>query len=265
MAKVPVPEYASSKSYYKYYELGIENLTLEQLDYVAHSKGRTEDALELCDRNEIFDPTKQVKMGYYPLKNGGLLVAGNISMPGVTADMLYWWWAWHGLEPLRYAIWDCEDHFDVVMNEEGRARALDPNVPLTEKTWGATHTVQESVGGPADEIVIMFKDPAELGFDTSKLGTEDCEFMVCANALMGSMKVPVVMAEYARKVDGVMTFHARFWVGYHIIDGQARYLLPPEVNLPEEVAMGLEAHNIKEFTNLAKILPSVYAEEKNRW
>ena len=265
MAKVPVAADASSKSYYKYYEMGIENPTPEQMAYVVNSKGTAEEALELCDRNEIFNPDKQVKMGYYPLKNGGLLVAGNIPMPNVTADMLYWWWAWHGLDPLRYAIWDCEDHFDVHLNDEGRARALDPNVPLEEKAWGATHTVMESVGGPADEIVIMFQNPADMGFNTSKIGTEDCEFLVCANALMGSMKVPVVMTEYAKRVDGVMTFHARFWVGYHIINGEAKYLLPPEVQLPEQVAMGLEAHNIKEFFNLAKILPSVYAEEKDNW
>ena len=43
-----------------------------------------------------------------------------------------------------------------------------------------------------------------------------------------------------------------------IINGEAKYLLPPEVQLPEQVAMGLEVRNIKEFSNLAKILPSVH-------
>lgn len=76
-------------------------------------------------------------------------------MPDVTADMLNWWFVWHGLDPLRYAIWDPEDHFDVTINEEGRKRALDPTIPMAEKTWGATHTVQESIGGPPDEIVMQ--------------------------------------------------------------------------------------------------------------
>lgn len=266
MAKVPVAADAGSKSYYKYYEQGIENLTPEQMDYVAHSKERMEDALEAKDRNRfIAEGVWPAKTGYYPLSGGGLLVAGNIPMPNVTADMLYWWFAWHGLEPLRYAIWDCEDHFDVKIDDEGRARALDPSVPMEEKAWGATHTVMESIGGPPDEITIMFTEPAKLGFDPALIGTDSCEFMVAANALLGPMKVPVIMAECAKKVDGVMTFMARFWIGYHVVDGEARYLLPPEVKLPEEVAMGLVAHNIKEFSNLAKILPSVYAEEKDRW
>lgn len=83
-----------------------------------------------------------------------MLVAGNIPMPDVTPEMLYWWFAWHGLEPLRYAIWDPEDHFDVKINEEGRTRSLNPNIPMNEKSWGATHTVQESIGGPPDEIAM---------------------------------------------------------------------------------------------------------------
>lgn len=266
MTKVPVAADAKTKSYYKYYEMKIASLTEEQQQYIAQCKGTADDALSIHDCTKIQEPgTYPAKTGFYPLKEGGLLVAGNIPMPDVTADMLNWWWAWHGLDPLRYAIWDPEDHFDVKINEEGRQRALDPKVPMAEKNWGATHTVQESIGGPPDEIVIMFTEPAKLGFDNNKIGTESCEFMVAANALLGPMKVPVVMAEVAKKVDGVMTFQARFWVGYHIIDGEAKYLLPPEVILPEEIAMGLVGHNIKEFTHLAKIPPSVYAEEKENW
>lgn len=266
MANVPVAADASSKRYYKYFEMDIENLTPEQMAYVASSRGSEADALEACDRAKLLEPgCYPEKMGYYPLKAGGLLVAGNIPMPGVTADMLYWWFAWHGLEPLRYAIWDPEDHYDVKLDEAGRARALDPNVPMNEKTWGATHTVMESIGGPADEIVLMFQDPGVMGYDKSKIGTDNCEFLVCCNALMGAMKIPVIMTECAKKIDGVMTFMARFWVGYHVINGGAGYLLPPEVQLPEAVAMGLEGHNIKEFTHLGKILPSVYAENKDQW
>jgi hypothetical protein len=246
--------------------MGITNLTPEQMADVANSKGTVEEALEARDRNKfITEGTWPAKTGFYPLNGGGLLVAGNVPMSGVIADMLYWWFAWHGLEPLRYAIWDCEDHYDVKLNEVGRARAMDPAVPMNEKTWGATHTVLESIGGPPDEIVIMFKDPAEMGFDPALIGTTSCEFLVCANALLGPKKVPVIMAECAKKVNGVMTFQARFWVGYHVIDGEVRYLLPPDLVLPEEVAMGLVAHNIKEFANLGKILPSVYAEEKDNW
>ncbi len=266
MAKVPVADDAATKSYYKYYEMDIAGPTPEQMEYIANCKGTEEEALSIKDRAKLQEPgtTYPARTGYFPLKEGGMLVAGNIPMPGVTGEMLQWWYAWHGLDPLRYAIWDPEDHFGVTLNEEGRQRALDPNVPLAEKTWGATHTVMESIGGPPDEITIMFTDPAKLGFDDSKIGKDGCEFMVAANSLMGEQKVPVVMVEVAKKIDGEMMFQARFWVGYQIIDGEGRYLLPPEVQLPEEICMGLIGHNIKEFTHLGEILPQVYAEESGK-
>lgn len=271
MALVPVAEDAKAKSYYKYYEQGIASPTPEQLGMIAESKGSVEDCLEIEDRNKMLEPeaTWPKKLGFYPTKDGGLLVAGNIPMPDVNKDMLYWWFAWHGLDPFRYAIWDPEDHFGLELNEEGKRRALDPSIPMEEKTWGATHTVQESIGGPPSEIVIMFQNPADMGFDVSKIGTEGCEFMVCANALLGPMKMPVVMTEVAKKINGVMTFQARFWVGYHIVDGEAKLLVPAIKVIPEPecegIAKGLLAHNVKEFTNLNKVLPKVYAEEKNNW
>ncbi len=271
MALVPVAEDAKTKSYYKYYEQGIASPTEEQLKMVANSKGTVEECLEIEDRNKLLEAEKTYpqKTGFYPTKDGGLLIAGNILMPDVDRDMLYWWFAWHGLEPLRYAIWDPEDHFGVELNDEGRRRAKDPGVPMEEKTWGATHTVQESIGGPADEIVIMFQNPADMGFDVEKIGTAGCEFMVCSNALLGPMKVPVVMVEVAKKIEGVMTFQARFWVGYHIVNGVGKCLAPVMKMIPEEecdkIAKGLLAHNIKEFSNLNKILPKVYAEEKDNF
>ena len=189
-------------------------------------------------------------------------------MPDVNAKMLYWWFAWHGLDPFRYAIWDPEDHFDVQINEEGRNRSLDPAVPMEEKTWGATHTVQESIGGPPQEIIIHFTDPKKNGFDPSFIGTKDCEFLITANGLLGG-KVAAIMDEGMKEIDGVKTFMARFWIGYNYIDGKAKCLVPVTQILPEEewtmIAKGLIAHSLKEFSNLNTILPSLYEEQKGTW
>lgn len=266
MALVPVAADAHTKSYYKYYEQGIAHLTPEQMDYVAHCKGTAEEALEIKDRNQLLEEGMiPGKTGFYPLKEGGLLVAGNIPMPGVTAEMLYWWFGWHCLDPLRYAIWDPEDHYDTKIPEDKVSYVLDPEVPLEQKTWNVTHTVQEAVGPEPETIVLEFANPADFGFDTEKIGTKNCEFLVCANGTQGEMKVPAVMVETAKEIDGVMTYIARFWMGYRMIDGEPKYMLPPEIQIPDEAGLGLVAHNIKEFSNLAKILPQVYAEEKDRW
>ena len=269
MALVPIAEDAKTKAYYKYYEQGIASPTDEQMAMVAGC-GHALGLISVEDRPKFIEAgVFPEEFGYYPLEEGGLLCAGNIPMPDVNADMLYWWFAWHGLEAFRYAIWDPEDHFDVQINDVGRERALDPSIPMEEKTWGATHTVQESIGGPPQEIVIGFTDPGQMGYDREKIGTENCEFLVSANAQLGEMKVPVIMDETLKEVNGVKTFMARFWIGYNFIDGKAQCLAPVTKILPEAewtmIAKGLLAHNIKEFTNLNKILPSVYAEEKENW
>jgi hypothetical protein len=105
-------------------------------------------------------------------------------MPGVTADMLWWWFAWHCLDPFRYSIWDPEDHFSVKVDDEGRRRSLDPNVPLKEKTWGDPycHGIHRQY---PDEITIMFKNPAEMGLDISKSALTKFHFWFAPTVLWG--------------------------------------------------------------------------------
>ena len=63
--------------------------------------------------------------------------------------------------------------------------------------------------------------------------------------------------------DGVL-FESRFWIGYHLTeDGTVEKAIPDGVSIPVFVPQGLFAHNIKEFSNLATILPAVYEEEKD--
>ena len=59
--------------------------------------------------------------------------------------------------------------------------------------------------------------------------------------------------------DGIL-FLSRFWIGYALVDGQFKKILPEGARVPDMVPRGLFAHNIKEFTNLASILPSVWQE-----
>ena len=268
MTLVPIREEDKAKPYYKYYEQGIPSPTEEQLQMVAAS-GHEKGLISVHERHKLIEGGSfPAEIGFYPLEEGGLLCAANIPMPDVNAKMLYWWFAWHGLDPFRYAIWDPEDHFDVQINEEGRNRSLDPAVPMEEKTWGATHTVQESIGGPPQEIIIHFTDPKKNGFDPSFIGTKDCEFLITANGLLGG-KVAAIMDEGMKEIDGVKTFMARFWIGYNYIDGKAKCLVPVTQILPEEewtmIANGLIAHSLKEFSNLNTILPSLYQEQKGTW
>jgi hypothetical protein len=85
--------------------------------------------------------------------------------------------------------------------------------------------------------------------------------MVCA---IGEGKCAAAMTHkwYPYK-DGVM-FCSRFWIGLQKDEnGKIVKGIPDGVQIPVEVAKGLYAHNIKEFTNLAAILPELYQENKD--
>lgn len=255
------------KPYAKYLDTPVAKLTPEQIQMVMTSKGATEDALEFVDRALLMSvDSKPAKFGYYPLAGGGMLIAGNVFMPGVTAEMIDWWASWHSLEPIRYQIWHPEDHHSIEVDEIGKQRALDSSIPNFQKLWGATHVAMESLGGTPDKVTMHFANPAEVGFDTALIGTEKSSAFLCGNAKLGDMMaIPVFMAENFVERNGGLEVRARFWVGYQVVNGQDMFLLPPGMSVPEPVAMGLLMHNIKEFEHLAKVLPDLYAEYKDKW
>lgn len=158
---------------------------------------------------------------------------------------------------MRYKIWDPEDHYFARANDA--AYVCDPSVPMNEKTWGVDHYIMEDVGPGPEFLKLCFKNPKEYGYDTSVIGSDVCQSLVCA---IGESGCPAAMTHkwYPCK-DGVM-FCSRFWIGYGVVDGKMVKILPEGVRIPDIMPKGLFAHNIKEFTNLASILPEVYEENK---
>jgi len=267
MAKRPELKADERKfSYAKYYDLEMTPIPKEKLEILERGPIDPSKALKIQDRNDIFKPGYlDCEIGYCVMEDGTGFLANLTRMPGVTVDMFEWWFAWHALEDLRYRIWDPEDHF--YARNQNREKALDSSLPMRERTWGCTHEVLEDVGGGPGVILIDFKYPREMGFDESKIGTEYCGTMMCGN---GRGKNPgegpaAVMMHMVREVEDGIELRSRFWIGYHIVDGKEVKLVPDGVSVPLEVVKGLFAHNLKEFTHLAAILPKVYAEEKDRF
>lgn len=64
------------------------------------------DALPFDEKNDLLKPGYLAKEnGYCFLTDGSCYVAVLTRMPGVTGDMLDWWFSWHAQESLRYKIW----------------------------------------------------------------------------------------------------------------------------------------------------------------
>ena len=101
--------------------------------------------------------------------NGTGYLANLTPMPGVTPEMFNWWFAWHGLEDMRYRIWDPEDHF--YARQQNPERVKDPGVPMREKNWGTVHHVLEDIGPGPDELV-------ELGDIATEADVEPASYKI---------------------------------------------------------------------------------------
>lgn len=217
--------------------------------------------------NDLLDPGyHEVETGYCILENGAGYVAVNNVFPGCTVDMMKWWFAWHAAGPgLRYAIWFPPGHVSIAVSDQGWAKLHDPDTPIGEKSQNIVHFVVEDVGGGVEDIIINFLDPAQMGFDMSRFHEPNVACVFGGYGVSESrqgppMKAPAIMCHFAREIEGGVEFRTRFWMGYRINQGRGMCVLPPWVKLPIEAPMGLAFHNVMEYSNLATILPELYAQ-----
>lgn len=265
---VPVTEEEKKFSYFKYYEQEMAPASPEHLGLMLRGPITPDKVLPFSERNRLFDPGYfEEETGWCVLPDGTGYIANLTKMPGVTPEMFDWYFAWHGLNNLRYKIWNREDHYEAVT--QNRIKALDPDLTYQEKLWDTTHEILEDTGtGPA-RIVINFKHPGDVGFDASKMGTKDCATLICGKGY-GKGQLPFAvpntfMTHFVREIDGGIELRSRFWMGWNYENGRDVKKIEDGDRYPDFAVMSMALHNVKEFTNLAAILPSLYAEEKDNW
>ena len=153
-------------SYSKYYDLPITPIPAEKVAILEGGPMDPKDALPIERRNDLFQPGYLPgEIGYCVMPDGTGYVANKTEMPGVTPAMFEWWFAWHGLNDMRYRIWDPEDHF--YARQQTPEKVLDPAVPMEEKTWGTVHHVLE-------ERDTFFELPESFPCGTDKNQIVDC-------------------------------------------------------------------------------------------
>jgi len=225
------------------------------------------------DANNLLSPGyTEGENGYCVMPDGGAYIALRHPMPGATPEMIDWWFAWHGLEDLRYKLWYPEMHVSASLDPDERAKVLDPSRTLPQKFQGLTHHVVEDIGGGVlNAVDISFLTPEDFGFDISRFRSPNAEALAAANVMARGVDdpadgpgLPVAFVHVVRKVDGGIEVRNRFWVGYQIVDKKPVLMLPPGVRIPEEAAQGLFLHDVQEFANLAAILPQLYREHEGK-
>jgi len=258
MSKVPISEEEKMSPYYKYFVRDMAPIPEEKLEMLRNNPLTPKTALKIQNMNDLFEEGYlQGEFGWTRMEDGTLTMANITDMPGITVEMFDWWIVWHGLEPMRYKIWDTEDHYYCLTQHPEKAK--DIKLPMKERYWDTIDDVIEDIGSGKEKIEINFRNPKDIGFDEMKLknfkGT-----IVCS----GNAQSPIIMCHFLRPTANGSELRTRFWVGYCVQDGKPKKkLVAPTGLMPESIVSKLLEHNIKEFTNLKAILPEVYQEFKD--
>jgi len=198
-------------------------------------------ALPLTDVDRLLDPTPlEVETGWWVLEDGTAQVAARTPMPGVSPEMVDWWFDWHPREAIRYRIWHPVAHFDNSLEA--------PAHPGAKPFWGAVH---HPVGMSPEALAAAHVGTvlaAEVGDDRRH------------------MRHSLMFHVFLRQGDGLL-LRSRFWLGAAIRPyGPAGTLLGGLLNrravrrrtLPAAAPRALARHCVEEYANLAALLPELY-------
>ncbi len=266
---VPLTPEEQARPYAKYYTMDLGEADQAALELMTWDRRIPQDKMLMPeDMNKLLDPGNfEVETGWGMLDNGAGYIAMRHEMPGVTPEMIDWWFAWHPIEPLRYRIWYPPYHLGIGLDEWARPRILDPAVPVRDKIERVIHHVTEDTGCGTEHIDIHFLTPEQMGFDMSRWHKPNVAtfvggfgFSITDGQPPEMPAAPAIMCHFIREMDGGVEWRTRFWMGYTIMNGHPVCMLPPGIRIPEVVPHGLANHNVHEYGRLKALLPLIYEE-----
>jgi hypothetical protein len=254
-------------SYSKYYFLPLNAPHPAAAQILAEGSQNPEKALHIEDINDIFKPGYlPIEQGYSMLPNGSAVIANYVQMPGVTAEMIDWWFCWHWLAPLsvpegngnlRYKIWNPKEHWDTGGDEKTVARLLDETLSWRERRCPATSYIHESIDyGEVMMLEGWAIPPETMGVDLDLMNSTEYSTVLTACLPIGN---PALGIHFYRHIPGGLELRTRYWFGYVIENG--RPVRAPDSRPDERLIHDFTLHNMTEYPHLARFLPSLYAEE----
>jgi hypothetical protein len=192
--------------------------------------------------------------------NGVYEVSALTPMPGVTPEMVRWWFADYMQTSEHYQRWHPTAH--VWMDWENK---------VPGEYVGASHLVHEYITlGKLDKLRIQFVPPEQILGDVV---LRDDDVAVCARA--GLLEQPIYggkMCHIVRSTDDGAEMLSRFWLGMvakregneevgSIIGVFGNTYLARRAGVRKSGATDLMDHATQEMSILAEFLPALYASE----
>lgn len=266
MKRRALTEEEKRKPYAKYFYKELAEIPISDINKVNKGPVDSSLALSIDQRDELMKPGYlPTETGYTVMPDGSGFAATLVKMPGVTPAMLDWWFNWHPLEGLRYAMWCPVAHTNISVKD--RSVHLDSSgIPLKERNYGRTHYPVEGFNvAQADTVRIEFFSPEDFGLDMKLFKAPNIARAYCANCIIHAMGVPFnVFFHAVREVEGGVEFRSRYWIWKTMKDGVIKNVRFPKIHKMSDLARNNCLHSLTEYNNLASFLPELYKEMKGK-
>lgn len=234
--------------------------------------GPIDQSLALPERelDRLLDPAPlEAEVGWCWLASGVGYVAMRTALPPGPHAMAEWWFEWHPHEDIRYRVWHPKAHV---------SNSVDPVAgPLEKPYWDVVHHPVEDVGFGVAHLRIEFKRPEAIGFSADALDRPGVAgivggFVGDERRRMRHTRMTHVFLD--DPATGGYVLRSRFWIGSILrpyapaavgalvaapVAALLNNRLVRRLAIPRAAPKGLALHCAEEYTQLAAILPDLYA------
>lgn len=244
------------------FQLPLEPAPLEVL--LAAGKGSIPHAFPPPSQAQpVLGVNQDLKPQMLRAPDGTALVTCVTDLPGVTPEMIDWWFGWHITEAERYRLWHPTAHISSRALED-RASTSD----LRTRYIDNISYVDEYIGPALKNLAIAFKPPQHFGFSSEALKGSTA---ICAETSDRKLKSRGgFLVHYVVPTATGSQMRSGFWLGYlksnifglgPVLDKALNTSIARKVLLTEELMRDLLIHCGEEMNHLAKFLPELFASQ----
>ena len=215
--------------------IGNRNITLTPFDH----------------KNDILlNSSLQKEAGYGRFSDGSYLVSMYSPMPGITTEMITWWFWWHPQAKARYRVWFPGAHYNISYPRRCASYFEQKTQPSFQDN---TQLPTEKIGRMKMPLRIDFLTPQEFGFSQTIMKKSRVPLIVCGHVgVFNGLIWHTEMAHIFHQTQDGLFLTSRFWLGT-TMNPLLRKLM-----INDTIARGMTEHCAIEYRNLVEILPTLY-------